>query len=58
MGSLGDGQSKEVTLEGFHAGEFCSQRVEDHCTEVVQRIQALGERPGLGGCREPVQPFS
>lgn len=43
MGSLGDGRSKEGTLEGFDAGEFCSQRAED-CAEVVQRPDLSRER--------------
>lgn len=36
-GSLGDGQSKERTLEGSQAGELSGQRAEGDCTEVVQR---------------------
>lgn len=48
MGSLGDGKSKEGTLEGFHAGEFCSQRAEA-CTAVVQRPDLSCEAAG-GQC--------
>lgn len=58
MESLGDGQSKEGTLEGFHAVEFCSQRAGEDCAEVVQRTRVLEERPGLGGCRRSMQPFN
>lgn len=51
MGSLRHGQSKEGTLDGFHAAEFCSQKAEKDCPEVVQKTQVLGERPRVGGCR-------
>lgn len=50
VGSLGDGKSKEGTLEGFHAGQFFSQRVEEECTEVVQRTDLSCEAAG-GQCR-------
>lgn len=49
MGSLGDGKSKERALEGFHTGEFFSQRVEEECTEVVQRTDLSCEAAG-GQC--------